>query len=300
MKFRHYDCLRTCTIVAGYLSFSRAAEELSLTKGAISYQVGQLEEALGFEIFVRRHRAIVLTERGSALVETARSAFKNIDREIASQREDRGNQIAIGMTTYFASRWLTPRLMKFMSNSPDVSLRLQPLLDMSDMKIDELDMVIRWGNGKWDDMQIERLFLCPVFATAGTRSMQQIKKRGLKPALSNLTLLQDHEDSLAWSEWHRVAKLPFRKTRSMLVIPDPNVRVQSTAHDQGVALNDRLVDPEIRDGLLHQISDVTLDDYGYFLAYPPEATVTPAIQSFREWLYAEAAQYVASDLLPLG
>ena len=295
MRFHHFDCLRTFTVVARHLSFSRAAEELNLTKGAISYQVGQLEKSLGFEVFIRHHRAIELTDRGRVLWLTSQDAFRDIEQEIASLREDRNNRISIGMTTYFASRWLSPRLMTFMANYPDISLRLQPLLDMFDPKRDEVDMVIRWGNGQWDDLQIERLFLCPVFPTADSNTMKGVKKSGLAVELPKMTLLQDNEESQAWREWHRAVGLPYRKIRSTLVIPDPNVRVQSTIHGQGAALNDNLVDREIKEGELHRISDVSLNDYGYFLAYRKGAIANPALKSFRDWIHAEAATYVTTN-----
>ena len=292
MRFHHFDCLKTFTVAARHLSFSRAAEELNLTKGAISYQVGQLEKSLGFDVFIRRHRAIELTDRGRALWQTSHDAFRDIEQEIASLREDRNNRISIGMTSYFASRWLSPRLMTFISNYPDISLRLQPLLDMSDIKRDELDMVIRWGNGHWNDLQIERLFLCPVFPTADSRSMKRVKKNGLANELKRMTLLQDDEKSLAWSEWHRSAGLPYRAIKSTLVVRDPNVRVQSTVHGQGAALNDNLVERELKDGELHRISDVSLNDYGYFLAYPKGTLAKPALKLFRDWLHDEAVTYV--------
>jgi DNA-binding transcriptional LysR family regulator len=84
------------------------------------------------------------------------------------------------------------------------------------------------------------------------------------------------------------AGLPYRPARDDLVIPDPNVRVQAVADGQGVALNDALVAAELAAGLLFEVSDIELSDYGYFLAYPPGALERPGVKAFRDWIMAEA------------
>ena len=80
------------------------------------------------------------------------------------------------------------------------------------------------------------------------------------------------------------------------MIPDPNVRVQATIHGQGVALNDLLAAQELDSGTLHRISEVSLDDYGYFLAYRKGAIAVPAVKAFRDWLHVEAEEFEASVL----
>ena len=69
-----------------------------------------------------------------------------------------------------------------------------------------------------------------------------------------------------------------------LIIPDPNVRVQAVIDGQGVALNDMLVDSEIRAGTLHRLSDAELSDFGYYLAYPSDAMSNPDVGAFADWL----------------
>ncbi len=75
-----------------------------------------------------------------------------------------------------------------------------------------------------------------------------------------------------------------------LVIPDPNVRVQAVIDGQGLALNDRLLAQELRGGRLVQLSEITLDHYGYYIAIPHDAPENSAMHSFRAWLHAEAAR----------
>ena len=266
MRFGSYDSLRLFDVVARHLSFTAAAEELNLTKGAVSYQVNRLERDLGFPVFTRRHRGISLTEKGKRLWHASQVAFRDLDREIAGLREEAPGRITIGLSTYFASRWLSPRLMTFIADHPGIGLRLQPLVDLIDLKSQHIDMAIRWGKGDWKDLEIEPLFPCPAFPAAGTAIAGRVAEAGLEAA----------------------AGLPYRTTRDDLVIPDPNVRVQAVIDGQGLALNDALIAAELTAGKLHRISNVELDDYGYYLAYPRGALETPGLRAFRDWMIMEA------------
>ena len=288
MRFRHYDQLRVFTVVAQHLSISRAAEALFLTKGAVSYQIRQLEQELGFLVFIRQPGRIILSDKGKRLLHSAQTAFQQMEQEIVALREDDNTRITIGTTTYFASRWLSPRLMTFISEHPQVSLRIQPMLDLTNLRADNIDMAIRWGKGEWTDVQVELLFNCPAIMTAGVKAAHYIAENGLENSMHHMWLLHDREDSNAWEDWFKAAGLTYRPRRDELVIPDPNVRVQAVIDGQGIALNDALVANELASGLLRQVSNVQLDDYGYFLAYAPEALGNPVLSDFRGWLLAEA------------
>lgn len=288
MRFRSYDSLRIFNVVARHLSFTRAAAELNLTKGALSYQISRLEQELGFLVFSRKHRSLALTEKGRRLWHVAEVAFRDLEQEIAGLREAAPDRITVGMSTYFASRWLSPRLMTFTAAHARIGLRLQPLVDLIDLRAHDIDMAIRWGKGDWTDLEIEPLFACPAFPTAGAVITGQITEQGLETAMATLPLLHDRDGSVAWPDWHEAAGLPYRSTRNDLVIPDPNVRVQAVIDGQGVALNDALVAQELAEGRLHKISNVELADYGYYLAYPKGALGTAAVSAFRDWIMVEA------------
>lgn len=290
MRFRSYDSLSLFEVVTRHLSFTQAAEELNLTKGAVSYRINQLERALGFPVFDRRPRGIVLTEKGQKLCQVAQSAFRELNREIAELRDGGHGNITIGMATYFGSRWLSPRLMTFLADHPEIALRLQPLIDLIDLGAHRIDMAIRWGKGDWTDLEIEPLLPCPAFPTAGRAIAKRVDETGLEETLPDLPLLHDRDESSAWRDWHEAAELPYRPLKGGLVIPDPNVRVQAVIDGQGVALYDDLAATELTAGQLQRISSVTLSDYGYFLAYPKGALSNPSLKAFRDWILNEAGQ----------
>lgn len=294
MRFRSYDTLRIFQAVAEVGGFTAAAEILHLTKGAVSYRIKRLEEELGFPVFTRLHRQIVLTPKGRDLLRIAETAFRDLDRDIAALQEDDTGDITIATSTYFASRWLSPRLMTFMAKHPNIGLRLQSLVNLMDLRKSGADMVIRWGDRRWTDMESELLFPCPAFPTAGGALAERIAKTGLRAVFADVPLLHDRDDSTAWQDWSRAAGQLYAPKRNHLVIPDPNVRVQAVIDGQGVALNDALVADDIAAGRLTRVSQVGLEEYGYYLVFP-KADADVGRRQFQEWIVAQAQGWLADQ-----
>ena len=286
MRFRNYDNLRSFTVVARYLHMSNAAQELSLSKGAVSYQIQQLEAELGFKLFSRARRNLRLTEHGSRLLQVAQPLFDEIEQEITRLGQGNRDRVTIGMATYFASRWLSPRLMHFITAHPEIGLRIQPLIDPTDLRSHELDLAVRWGKGDWHDpdFEIELIFPCPAMLTASGEIGRQIEAEGIEPVLGRQPLLHDRDGSKAWRDWFAAAGFQWTGGSDDLVIPDPNVRVQAVIDGQGIALYDFLVDDEVDAGRLYQYRRVSLGTYGYYLVYPRQVAADSAIGTFRDWI----------------
>ena len=287
--FKSYEALRLFVVVAQHTSFTAAGRFVNLTKGAVSYQVKQLEEEIGFALFERIHSGIALTERGHQLLALAQPAFRNLEDGLRTLQAAPVSSITVGASTYFSSRWLSSRLMSFLVSQPDVRLRLQPVIGPGDLQAEQLDLMIRWGRGNWDDGRSEPLFAAPAIATAGGVAAARIAAVGLAKALPEMTLLHDREGSVAWQDWFAVAGMPFRPKPNPLIIPDPNVRVEAVANGQGLALNDWLISAELQSNRLSQISPVELSDYGYYLTYGDRALENPAVRAFRDWIMSEPA-----------
>lgn len=284
MRLRQYDNLRNFVIAARHGSLASAAEELCLTKGALSHQIRNLEQDLGFALFTRHSRGVRLSDKGQSLLVSCQSAFDQIEQRVEELNGNTEQTLTIGTTTYFASRWLSPRLMDFIRQYPEIRLRIQPMIELFELRQQGIDLAIRWGNGRWTDCRIEKLFDCPAWPTGNEEAKLKVEREGLETAFSSFTLLRDREDSEAWSEWYDRAGLTPTDRSDTLIVPDPNVRVQAVLDGQGVALNDELVRQEIRDGRLFRLSEIELGDYGYFLAHRTGAQSNKATTLFVEWL----------------
>lgn len=300
MRFRHYDNLRTFAVVAHHGSLAAASSELGLTKGAVSHQIKLLESQLGFDLFERLPRGMKLTRKGADLMQAAQTGFAAIEHRIETLREEGRRSVTLGLSTYLASRWLSPRLMAFMQAQPEIRLRVQPMIDLFDLERDGIDIAIRWGTGRWTDMVIEPLFPCPAFPVAAPRLARRIEDLGLAKAIGGLTLLHDRQGSHAWADWFEAAGLDYSDRADTLIIPDPNVRVQAVIDGQGVALNDSLVARELAEGSLTRISPHRLDAYGYHLAYPSGALANPDVAALAAWLRSSASTAIPLDLPAIG
>ena len=137
-------------------------------------------------------------------------------------------------------------------------------------------------------MRIEPLFSCPAFATAAPVVAVQIERMGLERNLQQTTLLEDRDGSTAWAEWLAEAGLPNLIHLGSLTIPDPNARVQAVLDGQGIAINDRLVQPEVDARTLCRISEFEMQNYGYHLAIPADALNNPDTAALVAWLKSEA------------
>lgn len=291
MRSHHYDALRLFVAVAQHQSLSAAAESLHLTKGALSHQMKRLEDALGFNVFERHARGIRLSKKGRELFDVAQQSFKLLDSAIEKITSDVGQSLTIGVSTYFASRWLSPRLTGFMQAHPGIRLRIQPMIDLLNFAGAEVDMSIRWGKGDWNDSKIVPLMNCPAWPTGNQYAFDLVEQEGIEIALTKLTLLRDREDSNAWSEWFELLGLTLEKSPDALIIPDPNVRVQAVLDGQGIALNDALINSELQSNKLYRLSDLELPDYGYHLATMSTGTENPAVALFVDWITGCANEY---------
>jgi DNA-binding transcriptional LysR family regulator len=283
-RFHHHDLLRLFAKIAHHSSFSTAAAALNMTKGAISYQIKTLEADLGMSLFQRSTRGVSLTGEGLKLLAICQTRYDEIEAEIQALKGVSTLSLTVGVSTYFAARWLSPRLMSFMQSHPDVQLRIQPMIEFSEAEMQGADLAIRWGNGNWKDGTATPFMPMPPFPVGNGDVAGQVKQRGIAEAITELILLRDREDSNAWSEWLDRAGLPPQARRDVLIVPDPNVRVQAVINGQGVALMDDLVVDELEAGKLYRLSDVPLPEYGYFIVRPDRARTSEPATVFSEWL----------------
>lgn len=286
MRFRSYDSLKIFDTVARSLSMTKAADEVHQSKGSISYQVGKLEADLGFRLFERAHATLELTEEGRRLWHVSQTALSQIDREIEDLRGTTSGAVTIGALTYFSSRWLSPRLTRFFETNPGISLRIEPLNSVDMMRSLKIDMAVLWGIGGWEGHKSELLLSLPAVPTANRVLAEQVKQLGLAEAVRQLPLLGDSSGDAGWRAWHKAAGLPYAPSRASLTIPDSNSRVQAVVDGQGIALWDDLVASEFGDGTLVRLSDVRVENAGYFLVFTDQP-MSQSAEAFLDWLRVE-------------
>lgn len=280
--------LRAFEAAARVCSFTDAAKELSLTQGAISYQIRLLESSLGIELFLRSARQVSLTDAGHSLFRTTHRLFRELEDEIHSLAPSRDSLIlTVSVSTYFVTRWLSKRLGRFINSHPEITIRLQHSVNDPDFTLEEVDLAIQWGIGIDSQSVSELLIPSPMIALCAPQLFDAGLDRANLDSLRQQTFLHDQESNDGWSEWLKMAGLGDLGAGSGPVILDPNVRVQSAIDGQGLVLANFLLFDDIAAGRLVEPFNVRLGGYGFHLLYAESAKKRSAFLLFRQWLLDE-------------
>jgi DNA-binding transcriptional LysR family regulator len=272
---------------ARHLSFTRAADELSLTQSAISRQVAALEALLEVTLFRREGRQIALTEVGSMYQRELAGALQRIrsaSLQAMAFREGRGSLHLAALPT-FASKWLMPRLKDFYRQHPDILVHIHSRIGHFDLELAGMDAVIGVGDGHWLGLTSHLLMgeeLLPVISPALAES-----KPIVTPAdLARHLLLVVTGRPLVWRQWFHKHDLPDAAMRLGPQFELTSHLVQAVAAGLGVGLVPScLVEDELRDGSLKlAIASPLQTGLGYYLFVPPLKADLPHIFAFRSWL----------------
>ena len=119
------NALKAFEAAARHESFTRAADELCVTQGAVSHQVKALEEELGLKLFTRERQRLIITEQGREYLAVLRDAFDRIalGTESLKQRQSTG-VLTVSTSPDFAAKWLVNRLGRFSEAHPEIDLRV--------------------------------------------------------------------------------------------------------------------------------------------------------------------------------
>lgn len=142
MRLPNLNGVRAFEAAARHLNFRLAAEELSLTQGAVAQQVRNLEASLGQKLFVRKARGLELTEKGAAYFADIHTALMRID-QATTRLAPQSRSVVLSVPPSFASMWLLPRLTEFEALHPDIELQVIASEALSDFFSDDVDLVVR-------------------------------------------------------------------------------------------------------------------------------------------------------------
>ncbi|MBN36394.1 MAG: transcriptional regulator [Rhodospirillaceae bacterium] len=280
--------------VARHGSMTRAAEELLVTREAVSRQVHALEEHLGTSLFVRVHRAVELTADGQAFQEVVASGLGSIAKATDSLRNTgASSRVTVMATIAIASFWLTPRLPAFRERHPDIEIRLRASDLPLDMHREGIDLGLRYGLGDWSGQDSTELFATETFPVCSTTYLEDRGPLTAPDDLLNHTLLNldgpahSNED---WSWWLSGAGVTPVRSPSILGFDSYANVIQAALDGQGIALGfSRIVDVLLQRGqLIQPIGPALRKGRAVHLVTPPGSELSEAAVAFRNWLVEEA------------
>jgi len=300
--------LRAFEAAARHLSFSKAAQELNVTPGAISHQIKALEETVGQPLFHRRTRSLLLTEAGQRALPALREGFDQLAEGAAAmtRRADTG-VLTISTSPSTAGRWLVPRLDRFYDAHPGIDIRLHATLDVVDFDRDGIDAAIRYGGGRYPGLDTTLLaedMIAPVCSPALVDGPRPLRT---PDDLRHHHLIHTDIGEFSgiyptWDMWLRAAGVTGIDTRRGSRFMLSELAVQAAIEGQGVALGNQLiVDDDLAAGRLVKPFDPALQirsDFAYYFVCPLGRRDDPQIAAFRDWLVDEAAKPMPKSMRP--
>lgn len=278
---------------ARHQSFTKAAQELSLTQSAICRQIAGLEEFLGVELFRRSRRGVVLTEAGTAYGRKVSAQLDAVERDTLALMGSQGSMsIELAVVPTFGTQWLLPRLKAFQQLHPEVTVHLTNRTRPFLFADTSFDAAIYFGDAEWSGTQAHFLMhehLLPVCSPALLDRLPSSPER-----IAELPLLQQSTRPYAWRQWFAAQGLSVARDMTGPRLELFSMLAQAARHEMGVALIPPfLIQRELAEGSLVIALDraVPNNNRAYYLMVPERKAESAALKAFRDWLLAQASAY---------
>ncbi|MDR2837685.1 MAG: LysR family transcriptional regulator [Azonexus sp.] len=281
---------------ARHESFTRAADELALTQGAVCRQIAALEDFLGVALFRRTRRGVQLTEAGASYSRRIAPRLAAIERDTLAVMAHHGatSAIELAVVPTFATRWLLPRLSDFQKQNPDIVInmttRTRPFL----FDETEFDAAIYFGDAGWPGTEAH--FLMREHSVPICSPTLPQAHADMTPAeIARLPLLQQTTRPYAWRHWFTSAGIDFPGDMTGARLELFSMLAQAAAMSMGVALIPPfLIRRELDSGELMIPCDRSFaSERAYYFIIPERKAERPALGRFRQWLVAEAGASAA-------
>ncbi|QCP54246.1 LysR family transcriptional regulator [Trinickia violacea] len=282
--------------VARLSSFTLAANELGVTQAAVSRQVKFLEETLGIRLFHRLHRSIELTEEGEALYLVVAESMQKIagvfDRLGSGPVQQ---ELVLAATSAFSHFRLLPRLASLKKAQPNLQLRLSTQMFTADLRHKEIDVAVRYGNGRWGDGTATLLFDEEVFPVCSPKWTESHGTPETLQDVAHAPLIDSDPTSegwMGWDAWFQAVGLRPLQLNFALRCSLYTDAVQAARYGQGIALGwGRMVHDLIEAGELVRLPVASFKaSDSYYAVVPHGRTITPAIDGLIDWLRQDSIE----------
>jgi LysR family glycine cleavage system transcriptional activator len=284
------NTLNAFRAVAQLQNLRAAADQLHLTHSAVSQQIRGLETQLGFALFERRGRRVVLNAAGQALLRSVQAALSLLDDGVQAAAAAAGGEaqrLRVTVLPSFANRWLMPRIGRWREQHPALPLEIDASVRLIDLQREGFHAAVRQGSGPWPGLQSERLFEQPPIIVVGSAAAAR-RLLGAQPeAFAREPLLGEND---LWEAWFLAAGVRTA-VRVVAMFNDAGLMLQAAEQNLGLALARELLAADaLCEGRLVRLSPIAIrhaEAQPYHLVYPPALRDWPPLASFRAWLYDE-------------
>ena len=282
------NALPSFEAAARHLSFSRAADELHVTHGAVSRAVRNLEDHLGVQLMIRATRSVRLTPIGASFAAEIRDVLEHLATATSAATGQSSGMLTVSTIDSFAARWLMPRLFRFRRGHGDIDVRVATSERLADFVGDGIDIAIRCGGDQYPGLSAELLMKEDHFPVCSPKLLEGRYPLRTPADLARHTLLHD-VFTVDWAIWLHSAGIDDLDPHRGPTFLSSDHAIQAAVQGEGVVLGrSALVADDLAAGRLVRPFEFSLPaGFAYYVVYPPRALQRPNVKAFRDWLMAE-------------
>ncbi len=278
------NAVRIFEAAARLQNFTKAANEIHITQGAVSKQIKLLEQQLGCQLFIRAGPVLKLSDEGKEFQAVAEESLSIIRRGTAKiKNRSANNSLTISLLPSFAHNWFLPNLASFEKTHPEISLRLAPSYHAIDLNVvSDIDLAIRLGRGDWPNLhslqvtEDELIPVCSPNIAIGLNDLRDIKKQ---------RLIVDSSPYDEWHRWKAMAGLNYIP-KDNLYLDDVNLQLSAAVEGKGVCLiRKSFVANYLASGSLVQPFELSIySNFNFYLVCPENRLKEIKIDAFYQWI----------------
>lgn len=277
---------------ARHLSFTRAADELHLSQGAVSRQIQVLEERIGFALFSRRHKEIQLTKAGVIFQSAIAESLGSIRRAVAMIEMLDDQTVTISASVGMSSFWLMPAILAFSDQHPDINIRVYASDQLIDPTSEAIDLSIRYGDARFPGLKSVKLFDEEIFPVCSIAYQQTHQISG--PNDLTKQALIEYDDGISafgsWNNWLKLAKVEHGALHPCMNLSNYDLVYRAICAGRGVGLTwSYAIGQEVRNTLIVRPVDISVKTgLAEYIVYPEDAQLSPTASIVLEWLLEHA------------
>jgi LysR family glycine cleavage system transcriptional activator len=286
------------------LSFTKAADELGVTQGAVSQRVRLLEFRLGLPLFERRVRAVVLTAEGVLLARAMADALGRVDDALVEIGASDGGRLdgvlRVHLTTSLAIKWLVPRLARFAEVFPGIDVRVLASSDPPDFAAGAADLAMVFDAAAYDGLVVTPLMDDVIVPVASPDLVRGLDLPLSPQAILGFTRLYNSNAEVSgsgggWVDWLAAVGAAAPRGRAQR-FNQAHLAIQAAVDGQGVAMGrGAFVARDLARGRLVMVSDrIVRTRFAHHVVHPPRGPAAPRVAAFVAWLREEAAPFHAA------
>lgn len=272
-------------------SLTRAGQSLFVSVAAVSQQVKLLEEHLSVKLFNRNRRGLELTEAGQIYLTYVHESFERL--RIGQQKVEQlnnSNTLVITAIPSFASKWLMPKMFRWMELNPDLEMRIEASNTPVNFNTSSSDFSICFGDKGYPGLLKNEMFRDSISPVCSPE-LYQLYDGDISLLLQNQPLINvdwgnENIHLPGWDDWLQHAGIQEVSSNSTLMLNYSSMAIEAAVQGKGIMLGQAtLVQDELKSGKLVRLSDISLPlNKSYYVIYPKRTLLKPMATEFLNWL----------------